>query len=91
MDKLFAFQGYYVAAYTQRVGDGLYIGHAKISVERPRDPATSEALEQVSSVGSYADELRALQAAEFQARQVIDSLQPNWAPFTAPGAVATTR
>jgi hypothetical protein len=89
MQKVFAFRGYYVAVYTRPAAGSRYVGHAAICVEHPEDPEHANALERVASVGSYTDEERALQAAEFQARSVIDGLQPNWAPFTAPGALAS--
>ncbi|HVZ42826.1 MAG TPA: hypothetical protein VHA82_03365 [Ramlibacter sp.] len=91
MDNVFAFKGYFVASYTQQVGDGRYIGHAKLCLERPRDPASANALEKVTSVGAYPDEAKALQAAEFQARQVIEGLRPNWAPFTSPDQMISIR
>jgi hypothetical protein len=87
VEHIFAYRGYFVAAFTQPAGDGRYIGHARICIQRPESAAAASGIEKLSSVGAYADEGRALTAAEFQARQLLDGLQPNWEPFTAPGAV----
>lgn len=85
MEHIFAYRGYFVAAYTQRAGDGFYVGRAAICVQRPPSAARADGVERVSSIGLYRDEAKALGAAEFQAREVLDSMQPNWEPFTAPG------
>jgi hypothetical protein len=91
MKNVFAYRGYFVASYTQPVGSGRFIGHAKLCLDRPEDPEGADALEKVSSLGAYGHEDKALQAAEFQARQVIDNLRPNWAPFTSPDQIMSTR
>ncbi|MBI5276987.1 MAG: hypothetical protein HY854_11040 [Burkholderiales bacterium] len=87
MEHIFAYRGYFVAAFTQSTGDGRFIGHARICIQRPDSASGADGVERLSSVGAYEDETRALTAAEFQARQLLDGLQPNWEPFTAPGAV----
>lgn len=86
--RIFAAQGYYVACCAREVGPGTFVGHARICVDRPEDYDSAKALEKLASIGTYPDAERALKAAEFQARQVIESLQPNWAPFTAPGSMS---
>ena len=78
------YKGYYVLAFALPV-NGKFAGRAKIYVERPGADRNVRSLEKVSSVGAYATEEKAVQAAEYQARYVIDGLTPNWAPFTAPG------
>ena len=88
MERIFAYRGYFVAAWTQHVGEGSFIGLARICIERPERAADAMAMEKLSSVGTYEDEARALGAAEFQARQLLDGLQPNWEPFTTPGSLA---
>jgi hypothetical protein len=50
--------------------EGLHSGFAAICVDKPDSVRLAHVL----------------QAAESQARYVIDGLLPNWAPFTAPGA-----
>ena len=88
VERIFAYRGYFVATSTQPAGDGRFIGLARICIERPEHAADAVAIEKLSSVGAYPDEARALGAAEFQAKQVLDGLQPNWEPFTAPGSLA---
>jgi len=78
------YQGYFIAAFSSSV-DGGYAGHALICTERPGDIRHARPLEMVSSVGEYPDAEKAVRAAEYQARCVIDGLRPNWDPFTAPG------
>ena len=85
MLRIFAFRGYFIAAYAQEAGEGRYIGYAHICVERPRDMKSIRSLERVQSVGVYDSDEKAMHAAEFQARQAVESLKPNWAPFTEPG------
>ncbi|HSH92317.1 MAG TPA: hypothetical protein VK996_20190 [Ramlibacter sp.] len=87
MDQVFAYKGYFVGAFAQRVGDGQYRGCASICSERPERPEAPNALERLYSVGIYDDTERAIKAASHQARQVIDGLGQNWDPFTAPGAI----
>ena len=87
MDQVFAYKGYFVGAFAQRVSDGQYRGCAAICSERPQNPETATALEKLYSVGVYGDKERAVKAASHQARQVIDGLGMNWDPFTAPGAM----
>ena len=81
------YKGYYIAAFTLR-REGLHGGYAAICVDKPAMARQAKGLEQVASEGSYGEEERALQAAEFQARFIIDGLTPNWAPFTAPGMLS---
>lgn len=91
MESIFAFKGYYVAAYTRTVSPGQFIGRATICVDRPTRAEWATGEERVTTVGTYADEAKALHAAEFQARQLIDGLQPNWDPFTGPGSLPPLR
>lgn len=78
------YQGYYIAAFSTSAEVG-YVGHALICNERPGDVRQARPLETVRSVGQYPDPEKAVRAAEYQARTVIDGLRPNWDPFTAPG------
>jgi hypothetical protein len=83
--EVHAYKGYFVGSFCVPVGDGRYIGRAQICTHRPSSGATARPVEEVQSVGAYPDANRALKAAQHQARQVIDSLTPNWDPFTNPG------
>lgn len=89
MYQVFAYKGYFVGAYPMRDTEGRYIGRAQICIELPAAPESARAMEEVTSVGSYETHERAVEAAQFQARQVIDGLGPNWDPFTAPGTLNT--
>lgn len=80
-----AYKGYFVGSFCAQAGDGLHVGIALICTERPADPAHARPLEQVRSNAAYPDREKALNAAQREARAVIDSLTPNWDPFTAPG------
>lgn len=78
------YRGYFIAAHAVPQEDR-YAGHACICTDKPESSKQARALERVASVGVYADEERAVQAAEYQARFIIDGLAPNWEPFTDPG------
>lgn len=80
-----AYKGYFVGSFSAETGDGSHVGFAHICTERPSSSASAQPVEQVRSVGAYPDREKALNAAQHQARAVIDSLTPNWDPFTAPG------
>lgn len=84
MLRVFAFRGYFIAAYAQPVGNDRYVGYAHICTERPKDIKSINSLERLQSVGIYDSAEKATHAAEFQARQAVESLKPNWAPFTKP-------
>jgi hypothetical protein len=83
--EVHAYKGYFVGSFTVAVGDGRYVGRAQICTHRPTSERGAKVVEEVQSVGAYPDADRALKAAQHQARQVIDSLTPNWDPFTNPG------
>ena len=87
MDKVFAYRGFFIAAYAETVAPGQHVGQAVICVDRPANARLAQGVERVSTVGVYDDESRALQAAEFRARQLVESLQPSWDPFTEPGSI----
>ena len=87
MYQVFAYKGYFVGAYPLADGPKRFYGCAQICTELPDDRFKAHSIENVTSVGSYDTPERAMEAAQFQARQVIDSLGPNWDPFTAPGAL----
>ncbi|TWO68056.1 hypothetical protein FN976_24250 [Caenimonas sedimenti] len=84
-----AYKGYFITAYAREMMPKTFVGFCDISNERPSDQGAVNVLERVQSVGAYELEQRAVQAAEFQARQVIDQLKPNWDPFTAPGGLTS--
>ena len=83
--RVHAYKGYFVGSFCAEAGDGLHVGIAQICTERPNSSTDAQPLEQVRSVGAYPDREKALTAAQHQARAIIDSLTPNWDPFTAPG------
>jgi hypothetical protein len=83
--QVHAYKGYFVGSFCAEAGDGMHVGFAQICTVRPNSSADAQPLEQVRSVGAYADREKALTAAQHQARAIIDSLTPNWDPFTAPG------
>lgn len=78
------YRGYFIVLSAYPVNDK-FAGRAGICAERPHGDGRARALEEVSSRGAYDTADKAMQAAEYQARFVIDGLTPNWAPFTAPG------
>ncbi|HUR90509.1 MAG TPA: hypothetical protein VMZ74_15600 [Ramlibacter sp.] len=80
-----AYKGYFVGSFCAETGESLYVGFAQICTERPTGSADAQPLEQVRSIGAYPDRDKALNAAQHQARAIIDSLTPHWDPFTAPG------
>jgi hypothetical protein len=82
------YRGYFIAAYSVPQ-ESRFAGHAWICTNKPESPQDARGVERVSSVGVYADQERAVQAAEHQARFVIDGLDPNWEPFTAPGLLVS--
>ena len=84
-----AYKGYFIGCFAAANGKGQYFGWAHICVERPEKRTTAKALETIRSVGAYDDAARSSQAAEFQAKQIVDGLGQNWAPFTAPGWISS--
>ena len=84
-----AYKGYFVGSFCASRPDGTYVGIAQICNERPDDSNDAHPVEQVRSLGAYDTPEKALNAAQHQARAVIDSLTPNWDPFTAPGWVVS--
>ena len=84
-----AYKGYFIAGHAHEQPNGEWLGYAEICIERPADGEKARPLERVQSVAFYDSEQRAVQAAQHQAREVIDGLGPNWDPFTAPGGLST--
>lgn len=78
------YKGYFILTWAFLLNEK-FSGRAAICSERPVPGKAPRKLEEVGSVGAYDTEEKAMQAAEYQARYVIDGLTPNWAPFTAPG------
>lgn len=74
------FKGYFIAAYTVESGDE-YVGFGKVCIERPTTVRGVDALRRVRSINLYPTETQALESAEFRAREVVESLPPNWHPF----------
>jgi hypothetical protein len=82
------YRGYFIAALSVPQ-HARYTGRAYICTDKPETVHDARRFEQVSSVGVYAEQERAVQAAEFQARFIIDGLDQNWEPFTAPGVLVS--
>ncbi|MBC7601985.1 MAG: hypothetical protein H7255_04905 [Ramlibacter sp.] len=82
-----AYKGYFIAGHAYLQPTGVWQGCAEICIERPENGAHAKPLERVMSTLFYDQEQRAVQAAQHQARGVIDGLGLNWAPFTAPGGL----
>jgi hypothetical protein len=87
--EVHAYKGYFIGSFTLATGDGRHVGRAQICTQRPASERSAKPVEEVQSVGAYPDPARALGAVQHQARQVIDSLTPNWDPFTNPGHLAS--
>jgi len=83
MLRLTAYKGYYIRSGAMEAGPGWFTGFADITVEGSSPDA--KVLERAVSGGKYDSAEKAAQAAEYRARQVVESLQPTWAPFTEPG------
>jgi hypothetical protein len=83
MSRRIAYKGYYIRSAAVGAGAGLFSGLADITVEGSAPDA--KVLERAISAGKYDSEEKAMQAAEYRARQVVDNLRPTWAPFTEPG------
>ncbi|HEY8050396.1 MAG TPA: hypothetical protein VIE63_14575 [Ramlibacter sp.] len=83
--QVHTYKGYFVGSFCAEAGDGQLVGIAQICVDRPSGAADAKPVEQVRSDGTYPDREKALTAAQHRAREIIDSLTPNWDPFTAPG------
>ena len=83
MSRLIAYKGYYIRSGALDAGQGLFTGYADITAESSAPDA--KVLERAFSAGRYDTAEKAAQAAEYRARQVVESLRPDWAPFTEPG------
>ena len=87
MYQIIAYKGCFIGAYALPDGPKRFYGCAQICTEMPEDRLKARVIEEVASVGSHETPERAVEAAQLQAREVIDSLGPNWDPFTEPGAL----
>ena len=87
MLRVFAFRGYFIAAYAQPVGSDRYVGYAHICTERPKDIKSIQSLERVQSVGIYDTEEKATHAADFQAR--LDRLRKSGIYSSGPNLTET--
>jgi hypothetical protein len=84
-----AYKGYFVGSFCVTRPDGLFVGVAHICTDRPDDSESARPVEQVRSIGAYDSAGKAVNAAQHQARAIIDSLTPHWDPFTVPGWVVS--
>ena len=83
------FKGYYVVCDALAQG-ARFAGEARIFDRDPVQYTDGVPLRLVRSIGAYDSQTRAMQAAEYQARGVIDDLPPCWDPFTTPGELGST-
>ena len=82
------FKGYYIVCDTLAQG-ARFAGEARIFDRDPVQYSVGTPVRVVRSIGAYDSQPRALQAAEYQARGVIEDLPPSWAPFTTPGELGS--
>ncbi len=83
------YKGYFILA--ESIPEGArYAGEAGIYESDPDVHPGTRPLYKVRSVGAYDGEARAMMAAEYQARGLIDDLPPCWEPFTTPGELGST-
>lgn len=79
------YRGYFMVTTALAVGGRSFVGRTQITTTRPEPDQPVEVLEQVTSSAAYESRERAMQAAEYQARQILDGMVPCWEPFTVPG------
>ena len=80
------YRGYFMVT-TARGFEGRFVGRTCVTSTRPQPGEPAEVVEEVISSSVYKSRDRAMQAAEFQARQVLDGMAPCWEPFTMPGVL----
>ena len=78
-------RGYFILCLAEPAGPRGWLGRASIWTEHPDGSGAAAAVQRVRSVGCYARPQDAMYAAEFQARQIVEGLAPNWHPFGEPG------
>src|SRR5438270_12843801 len=81
------YKGYYIAAYCVPAGS-LYVGYAKVCLERPQSVWCEAGVEKLTTAIGCRSELEALAAAERKARKAIaESATAGFGPVTSPGAL----
>ena len=78
-------RGSFILCLAEPAGPRGWLGRASIWTEHPDGSGAAAAVQRVRSVGCYARPEDAMYAAEFQARQIVEGLAPNWHPFSEPG------
>ena len=85
MERISAYKGYFIAAYTVAAGKQ-FVGYAKVCAEEPDSVWNVNIVEKLTSA-TACSELEAVAAAEQKARRVIADLAPGWDSSTSPGAL----
>jgi hypothetical protein len=85
MERISAYKGYFIAAYTVEAGKQ-YVGYAKVCAEEP-DSVWNVSLVEKLTTAVAVSELEAVAAAEQKARRAIAQLTTGWDATSAPGAL----
>ncbi|MDB5883605.1 MAG: hypothetical protein JWP43_3483 [Ramlibacter sp.] len=85
MERISAYKGYFIAAYTVEAGKQ-FVGYAKVCAAEPESVWNVQAVEKLTSASAHS-ELEAVAAAEQKARRAIAELTTGWDSGTAPGAL----
>jgi hypothetical protein len=86
MERISAYKGYFIAAYTVEAGKQ-FVGYAKVCAAEPDSVWNVQAVEKLTSANALS-ELEAVAAAEQKARRAIAELVSSWDAHTSsPGAL----
>ena len=85
MERISAYKGYFIAAYTIEAGKQ-FVGYAKVCAEEPDSVWNVNVVQKLTSATAHS-ELEAVAAAEQKARHAIADLSPGWDSTTSPGAL----
>ena len=85
MERISAYKGYFIAAYTIEAGKQ-FVGYAKVCAEEPDSVWNVNVVQKLTSATAHS-ELEAVAAAEQEARHAIVDLSPGWDSSTSPGAL----
>jgi hypothetical protein len=85
MERISAYKGYFIAAYTIEAGKQ-FVGYAKVCAEEPDSVWNVNVVQKLTSATAHS-ELEAVAAAEQKARHVIADLATGWDSTTSPGAL----
>jgi hypothetical protein len=85
MERISAYKGYFIAAYTIEAGEQ-FVGYAKVCTEEPESVWKVKVVQKLTSATAHS-ELEAVAAAEQKARHAIADLATGWDSTTSPGAL----